>query len=238
MAKDPAVLFYTADFLSTTQGLTLDEIGALIKLLCIQHQTGRMTRKTVKIAVGEISSDVLSFFKTDENGLLYNERMEEEANKRKAFSESRRKNLRKRYEKESPTYVATSVVHMENANENVNINVNVNEIENEIKYGTFKNVILSKEEYEKLKEKHPSTYKKQIDNLSYYIESKGDKYKSHYATILSWERKNEREDGFNSFDTDDFFQAALERSSKRIKERSQRSPEPVDTEQPETHQRK
>ena len=29
-----------------------------------------------------------------------------------------------------------------------------------------------------------------IQNLSLYIQSKGDKYKSHYATILNWERKN------------------------------------------------
>jgi hypothetical protein len=29
-----------------------------------------------------------------------------------------------------------------------------------------------------------------IDNMDLYLESKGDKYKSHYATLLSWERKN------------------------------------------------
>ncbi|MFH0857578.1 MAG: hypothetical protein V1848_02410 [Candidatus Magasanikbacteria bacterium] len=29
-----------------------------------------------------------------------------------------------------------------------------------------------------------------IDNMDLYLESKGDKYKSHYATLLSWEKKN------------------------------------------------
>ncbi len=222
MAKDPAVLFYTSDFLSTTQGLTLEEIGMLIKLLCIQHQTGHITEKTVKIAVGTVSNDVLAFFKRDEKGLLYNERMEEEINKRKAFSESRRKNGSKIKTKRS--ICEASALHMENENVNENENENINVIENETKYGTFENVRLTNEEYEKLKQKHPKTYQKQIDNLSYYIESKGDKYKSHYATILSWERRNEREEGFNSFDTEDFFQAALERSSKRISERAKKAP--------------
>jgi hypothetical protein len=32
-----------------------------------------------------------------------------------------------------------------------------------------------------------------IENLSLYVRSKGDKYKCHYSTILSWERKNKKE---------------------------------------------
>lgn len=55
-------------------------------------------------------------------------------------------------------------------------------------YGEFKNVLLTKEEYEKIKEKNLEQY---IDRLSVYIESKGTKYKSHYATILNWSRKDD-----------------------------------------------
>lgn len=55
-------------------------------------------------------------------------------------------------------------------------------------YGEFENVKLSIGEYEKLTEKFPNTYEEMIDNLSVYIKSKGDKYKSHYATILNWSR--------------------------------------------------
>lgn len=53
-------------------------------------------------------------------------------------------------------------------------------------YGEFKNVKLSDEEYEKLKDKNLLPY---IEKLSSYIASKGKKYKSHYATILTWSRK-------------------------------------------------
>ena len=221
MSKDPAVLFYTADFLTATQGLTLEEIGALIKLLCIQHQTGHLSEKTIKLSVGELSPDVRGFFKKDENGLIYNERMEEEQEKRRAYSESRRKNKLK---KDMKNICSTYDEHMEN--ENVNENVNVNEIEvvneTKTKYGKFENVLLTTDEYEKLKSKYPHTYEKHIDDLSYYVESNGKKYKSHYATILSWTRKEEREkgDSFSSFDTDEFFQAALERSERRIRERA------------------
>lgn len=61
------------------------------------------------------------------------------------------------------------------------------------RYGEFENVKLTIEEYEKIIEKYPKKYKEMIDNLSMYIESKGDKYKSHYATILAWDRRKQTE---------------------------------------------
>jgi hypothetical protein len=54
-------------------------------------------------------------------------------------------------------------------------------------YGEFNNVKLSDDEYSKLEEKGLIST---IEDLSYYIKSKGDKYKSHYATILMWDKKN------------------------------------------------
>jgi len=60
-------------------------------------------------------------------------------------------------------------------------------------YGEFKNVKLKEEEFNKLKEKFPKDYKDRIEALSVYMRSKGKTYKDHYATILSWARKEERE---------------------------------------------
>jgi len=60
------------------------------------------------------------------------------------------------------------------------------------KYGSFENVELTDEEYQKLKDRF-SDYEEKIENLSSYIASKGDKYKSHYATILNWSRKDSDE---------------------------------------------
>ena len=241
MAKDPAVLFYTSDFLSATQGLTLAEIGQLIKLICVQHQTGHLSKKTIKLSVGKVSSDVLEFFTLDNNGLLYIERLDEEIVKRKKFTESRQLNAKKRYKK-TPAYASASAVHMENENENVNeienenVNENVNEIVNETKnkldnkrkrkYGEFENVKLTDAQYDRLKKRYADNCDRYIDDLSYYIASKGDKYKSHYAAIRSWHRDKDekaenREMGeMSSFDTDEFFQAALKRSAEHIRRRA------------------
>ena len=90
--NDPAVLFYTSDFLTGITSLTNDEIGQYIKLLCIQHQTGHLSEKTIKLSVGIVSEDVLSKFIKDENGLYYNERMDIEINKRNEFVNSRKRN--------------------------------------------------------------------------------------------------------------------------------------------------
>lgn len=92
MAKDPAFLFYSSDFLAGVTDLTMEERGQYITLLCLQHQKGHLSEKTTRLAVGSVSVDVLQKFKTDAAGLLYNERLEEEINKRLIFSESRRIN--------------------------------------------------------------------------------------------------------------------------------------------------
>lgn len=56
-------------------------------------------------------------------------------------------------------------------------------------YGEFENVLLSDEEHGKLIEKFGAEgAKDRIENLSSGLESKGYKYKNHYATILTWER--------------------------------------------------
>jgi len=54
-------------------------------------------------------------------------------------------------------------------------------------------VLLTEQEHSKLIERFGEYKTKQhIADLNNYIGSKGVKYKSHYYTILSWERKNDR----------------------------------------------
>ena len=57
------------------------------------------------------------------------------------------------------------------------------------KYGEYMNVLLTDEELEKLQNEFPD-YEERIDRLSDYIASKGTKYKSHYATIRNWARRD------------------------------------------------
>ncbi len=60
-------------------------------------------------------------------------------------------------------------------------------------YGEFKNVLLTDDEHEKLRGRFNSLLPAMLEELSIGIASKGYKYKDHYATILSWAAKKERE---------------------------------------------
>lgn len=92
MTKDPAFLFYSSDFLTGCIDLTMEERGQYITLICLQHQKGHLTEKTIRLSIGNVSEDVLKKFDKDENGLIFNKRIEEEIEKRRVFAESRRKN--------------------------------------------------------------------------------------------------------------------------------------------------
>lgn len=61
------------------------------------------------------------------------------------------------------------------------------------KYGEFNNVLLTDEECQKLNAKFGVDVSDKIEALSSGIESKGYKYRSHYAAILSWERREQRQ---------------------------------------------
>ena len=57
------------------------------------------------------------------------------------------------------------------------------------KYGQFQNVLLTADEYQKLKDRFNHHVSEVIEELSLGIESKGYKYNSHYAAILNWQRR-------------------------------------------------
>lgn len=94
-------------------------------------------------------------------------------------------------------------------------------------YGIYKNVFLSTEEYALIKNTIKDA-EKYIDNFSVKLYSKGYRYPNHAKAILEWWAKDSRlpssHDGasfvpdvtptseHSSFDTDEFFEAAVRRS--------------------------
>lgn len=56
-------------------------------------------------------------------------------------------------------------------------------------YGEYKNVLLTDEEHEKLSELFPDLNER-IERLSGYIAQSGKSYKSHYATIRNWAKRD------------------------------------------------
>lgn len=115
--KDPAVLLYTNDFLSGTYTMTDDQVGKYIKLLCLQHQKGRLTEKDMLSVCKTYDEDIYCKFKRD-GDTYYNERMAVEAEKRSKYSESRRNNRKdkpKTNNKEDMNNISKRYVqHMEN----------------------------------------------------------------------------------------------------------------------------
>ena len=57
------------------------------------------------------------------------------------------------------------------------------------KYGEYNNVLLTDEELEKLQNEY-TDWQDRIERLSSYVASTGKSYKSHYATIRNWARKD------------------------------------------------
>ena len=132
MAKDPAVLFYPSDFIGSTALWTDADVGKYIRLLCYQHINGGLLPDDFD-RVCECSERVRAKFELHEDGLYYNSRMLSETQRRKAYSESRSKNVSKRYHNNSiadevtyePTYVEDMNLHMGNRNININSNNNI-----------------------------------------------------------------------------------------------------------------
>jgi hypothetical protein len=91
--KDPAVLFYTQDFITGTLLMTYDQKGKYITLLCIQQQNGRLSERDLMIVCGAKDEDIWAKFTLHEDGFYYNGRMLTETSKRKKYTESRKANL-------------------------------------------------------------------------------------------------------------------------------------------------
>lgn len=92
MAKDPAFLFYSQDWIVGCQTLSMEERGQYITLIANMHQQGRMDEETIRLLVGSLSVRLKRKFRIDSKGFYYNERLEEECLKRSKFTESRRNN--------------------------------------------------------------------------------------------------------------------------------------------------
>lgn len=124
MSKDPAVLFYTSDFLSGTFTMTNEQVGKYIRLLCLQHQKGRLTEKDMLSICSAYDSEIWEKFKM-EDGYYLNEKMSNETIRRQKFSESRRNNaLTPKSESTSKAYAQ----HMETETETRTVTINKTKI--------------------------------------------------------------------------------------------------------------
>jgi len=122
--------------------LTFEERGQYITLLCLQHQKGHLSEKTIRLCVGSVSVDVLSKFEIDDEGCYYNSRMENEITKRQQFIDSRHFNGRKGGRPPKPNSKPNSKPNKEPTNnllEDENINEDLSNIDRYwIKWKSYK----------------------------------------------------------------------------------------------------
>ena len=125
--KDPAFLFYPNDYIGGTLGMTFEQKGAYIELLMTQfnrgHMTSHMIGQVLGQSYGQVWETIKDKFQVDDNGSYYNERLEIEQNKRKAYTQSRRNNRDgvNQHTNKEDIKVGHMTSHMENRNRDINI---------------------------------------------------------------------------------------------------------------------
>jgi uncharacterized protein YdaU (DUF1376 family) len=169
--KDPAILFYTSDFLTGTSYFTDAERGQYIRLLCEQHQNGHIPENHMLSVCLSLGSPVVKKFIKDNDGKYYNERMEKEILKRIQFTESRRlnglKGGRPKEDKEPNDKPNGEPLALAKANlvGNGNGNINYNDIVN-----SFNRICTKLSKVEKLTESRKLKIKSRFIEIGSYEE--------------------------------------------------------------------
>lgn len=132
MAKDPAFLFYSQDFITGTMFMSNEQAGIYIRLLCAQHQHGGMLEKGNFEAMVGSHSIVKSKFKETDDG-YYNERLMLEMEKRSKKCSNLSENAKKRWaiekQKQSKCNAIASSKHMQSESESEN-EINIKDVVN------------------------------------------------------------------------------------------------------------
>ena len=172
MAKDPAFLFYSSDFLTGTMFMTNEQVGLYIRLLCAQHQHGgRIDTNVLRTQCESITNGslVYSKFEHDDTG-SFSLRLDEEMKKRKEKGIKARESVNKRWNKDlydSNTNVIRSEDENENVIENKKEDKKESTRENQFKKPTQIEISIH------LSEKYPTANKNAINTFS-------EKFWSHY----------------------------------------------------------
>lgn len=219
MAKDPAFLFYSSDFLTGTMLMDDEQVGKYIRLLCLQHQKGQLSEKDMLKICYSYDDDVFSKFERIENeqGVFFvNKRLDEEVKRRKKYSESRANNRRnkklddesdnmnkKTYEKHMKNISNSYDKHMETETENITENITENKKTENAKVEIWPTFNDFWDEYDKKVGSKPKIARKWdklsqqtketiMQYLPHYIKSKPDKqYRQNPLTFLNNESWND-----------------------------------------------
>jgi len=125
MSKDPAFLFYPGNWLGGTMGMTFEEKGCYLELLILQFNNGKFTEAQAKHTLStrfDYAWATLQHKFITDGTYYWNERLQEEIEKRVKFIESRR--LSGLTPKKEKAYAKHT--HKRTSNSNINIYGNKN----------------------------------------------------------------------------------------------------------------
>lgn len=173
-----------------------DQVGKYIRLLCLQHQKKTLSEKDMLNICGTYDQDIWEKFDVID-GRYVNRRMFEESEKRRNFTESRRKNrLKQSHDEHMNNTCQTYVSHMENENENINVNNTKDVI---VLTRNNQNVIVKKSIFQKPEKNDLISYfrehgdENEVENFFDYYEANGWKVgknpmKNWKAAVRNWIR--------------------------------------------------
>lgn len=154
MAKDPAFLFYPGDYLRDTQCMSEATQAAYGKIMCEHMRNICVSQAQLNFFTKELNADqkvelLMVMVKVPEGITLPTgekidgfqiEWVAESIKKRKAYSESRRNNRKKKPKEDIKKISETYDKHMVNENENENVSTNENENSAKDQFSTFEHL--------------------------------------------------------------------------------------------------
>jgi len=200
----PAFQMYSDLFYIDTAEWDPYAVGMYTRMLLCQWANGSVSaneKELMRITGSsqyffkKFSKEVLQKFILSDDLRYRNPKMEEVREKQRKYRESQSERGKKSAQKRWGSHVTGVITPVQPAlipdcNSSSSLKEEIYKEEKNV-YGEFKNVKLTDEEFKKLTDRFGEHgTRDQIENLSQYLASKGKQYKSHYATILNWERKN------------------------------------------------
>lgn len=125
MAKDPAFLFYHHDFLVGTSFMTNTEVGCYIRILCHMADKGHLSENHMIIICGDkalFTTTLRDKFLVDFNGLYFNQRLDEEIDKRREYCKSRGYNKLGHFKNKNHMKIISKSYDNHMVNENIDEN--------------------------------------------------------------------------------------------------------------------
>jgi hypothetical protein len=206
--KDPAFLFYPQDFLVGTMIMSDEQVGKYIRLLCLQHaKGGKLTEKDILKITGSHDDEIMEKFVKYEDGYA-NKRLLEEMQKRVDYSQKRKENIMKRWNKKEDTSVIpphinsdTSVIQLYNngntnviplENENEYVNEDIKSLDVKVKRKVFIPPTLNEVEAYCISRNNNVDAKQFYDYFTVmkWIDKQGDPVKNWKGKIITWEKSN------------------------------------------------